>query len=133
MEKIKSDRSILKKFGLGLGTAFLLFTLILFKRHPQTIRVTCLLSFAFYVTTFINPCLLNPIYIITTRVSFVISWFVSRFILTIIFYFLFTPLGLIIKIFRIDLLDRKIDTRKVSYWKKKETNNLGHLRYEKQF
>jgi uncharacterized protein involved in cysteine biosynthesis len=67
------------------------------------------------------------------KVGSVMTWIITRFFLLIIFYFLFTPMGLIIKLLRIDFLDRKIDRRKESYWKEKEKDTLGKLGYEKQF
>jgi hypothetical protein len=133
MDIIKPDKDVLKKFGVSLGIAFLLITLFISWKPPCNIWPTFLLSFMFYLLALIKPSLLKPIYIILMRVGFVITWIFSRFVLLMIFYFLFTPMGLIIRLLRIDLLDSKIDKCKESYWKDKEKNTLGPPGYEKQF
>jgi len=133
MDKIKSDKYVLKKFGVSLGIAFLLITLLISRKSPENIWPTFLLSFIFYVSALIKPSLLRPVYAVFMKVGFIITWIVSRVVLFVIFYFLFTPMGLIIKLLRIDLLDNKIDKHKESYWKKKEKDTLGLSGYEKQF
>jgi len=133
MDKIKSDKYVLKKFGVSSGIAFLLITLLISKRSSGNIWPTFLLSFIFYVSALIKPSLLRPVYAVFMKVGFIITWIASRVVLFVIFYFLFTPMGLIIKLLRIDLLDNKIDKHKESYWKKKEKDTLGLSGYEKQF
>jgi uncharacterized protein involved in cysteine biosynthesis len=133
MDKIKSDKYVLKKFGVSSGIAFLLITLLISRRSPGNIWPTFLLSFIFYVSALIKPSLLRPVYAVFMKAGFIITWIVSRVVLFVVFYFLFTPMGLIIKLLRIDLLDNKIDKHKESYWKKKEKDTLGLSGYEKQF
>lgn len=133
MDMAKSDKYILKKFGISLSIVFLLITLLIFKKSGRFIWPTFLLSFLFFVTALIKPFLLKPVQAILARIGLVMNWIFSRLILFIVFYLLFTPMGLIIKLFRGDLLDRKIEKCKDSYWRKKEKNTLGPLGYEKQF
>jgi hypothetical protein len=42
-------------------------------------------------------------------------------------------MGLSMKLFGVDLLDRKIDKDKESYWKKKEEKEFNPIDYERQF
>jgi len=37
------------------------------------------------------------------------------------------------RLFKVDLLDRKIDKNKESYWKEKEKEDFKPLNYERQF
>jgi hypothetical protein len=67
------------------------------------------------------------------RFAHMLGWVNTRIILCIIFYLLFTPISIGIKILRKDLLDRKLDKRSDSYWKKKEITPLEPLQYERQF
>lgn len=133
MDTIKADKYVLKKFGVSLGIIFLLISLFISRKSPQGIWLTFLLSFLFCISALIKPSVLKPIYIVLMRVGSVMGWIISRLILMIIFYFLFTPMGLIIRLLRIDLLDRKIGRRKESYWREKEKNVSGQSGYEKQF
>jgi len=47
------------------------------------------------------------------------------------FYLVFTPVGLAMRLFRIDLLER--NKNKESYWKKKEKVDFNPLNYERRF
>ncbi len=51
----------------------------------------------------------------------------------LIFYFVFTPIGWILKLLRKDLLDMRIKRGEKSYWRKKDKNEFGTVSYEKQF
>ena len=77
------------------------------------------------------PGFLEPVYIVWMRFASILGWINTRIILVIIFYLVFTPLGLLIRLFRIDLLERgnKLD----SYWKKKEKTGFNPLDYERRF
>lgn len=50
-----------------------------------------------------------------------------------LFYFIFAPMGVVMRIFGIDALDRKIDRGRGSYWKKKEKKEFSLTDYERQF
>lgn len=130
---IKPDKYVLKKFGVSLTIVFLVITFFISRKSPQNIWPTFLLSFVFYLAALIKPTLLKPIHAVLMRVGLVMTWIVSRLVLFIIFYFLLTPIGLIIRLFGTDLLDRKIDKHKESYWRIKEKNTIGTAGYEKQF
>jgi NADH:ubiquinone oxidoreductase subunit 5 (subunit L)/multisubunit Na+/H+ antiporter MnhA subunit len=41
---------------------------------------------------------------------------ILKFLFTIIFFVIITPLGLIIRLFGIDYLDQKLQTERKSYW-----------------
>ena len=58
------------------------------------------------------------------------GWINTRILLLAIFYLLFTPIGIGIKLFGVDLLERKIDKNKDSYWKKRDSLAAD---YERQF
>lgn len=77
--------------------------------------------------------ILKPLYIAWMRLASGLSWINTRLALLIIFYLLFTPIGLIIRLFGIDLLDIRIEKNKESYWKKKEKHEFNALGYERQF
>ena len=79
------------------------------------------------------PKLLKPLYVFWMKLAFVLSWVNTRLILFLMFYLIFTPIGLIIKALRIDLLETKINKEEKTYWKKKEKKEFGLVSYERQF
>jgi hypothetical protein len=133
MEKFNLDKHNLRKFGITMGIACLLITLLLVIRHKYNIMPTTVISGLFFILAFIAPGLLKPIYIFWMRLAFVLSWINTRLILSIIFYLIFTPVGLGMRLFGVDLLDRKIEKNKDSYWINKEKKEFNARDYERQF
>lgn len=133
MEKLKLDKNNLRKFGITMGTAFFVISLLILVRHRHNGFSTSIISALFFIFAFLQPSFLKPIYIIWMGLAFALGWFNTRLILIIIFYLIFTPIGLVMRLFGIDLLDKKIEKNKVTYWRKKESKKFDLLSYEKQF
>ncbi len=133
MEKLNLGKNNLKKFGVTMAAAFLVITLfILFKHKHNPLPIVCV-SLAFFIAALFAPAILKPVYIIWMRLAFVLSWINTRLILCALFYTIFTLIGLGMRLFGIDLLDRKIEKSKGSYWRKKEKKEFSALDYERQF
>ncbi|MCM8795353.1 MAG: SxtJ family membrane protein [Candidatus Omnitrophica bacterium] len=130
MEKININKENLKKFSITMFIALLAFGTILFLRHKNGYIWFYSIGTLLFLLGQFAWWLLKPIYIFWMRLASVLGWINTRLILFIIFYLVFTPIGLGIRLFGIDLLDRKIDKRKDSYWIKKDKKSSG---YEKQF
>jgi hypothetical protein len=64
--------------------------------------------------------------------ALVLAWVNTRIILTLLFYAVFTPIGVIMRLFR-DPLDRRLHDGRVSYWVPKEPEPFDPKRYENQF
>jgi len=133
MEKFNLDKNDLRKFGITMGVSFLIVVLLLTIRHKPNLLPLFSISIIFFISAFMLPALLKPIYILWMRLAFILGWINTRLILSILFYLVFTPIGLVMRLFRVDLLDRKIDKNKESYWRKKEKSGFSPLNYERQF
>ncbi len=106
--------------------------LIYLKRQYFSLPVS-IAAFAFFTSASVFPVVLKPVYVAWMRLAFVLSWINTRLILCLIFYLVFTPIGLAIKLCGRDLLDRKFEKRKVSYWKTKDAAAFNPLDYARQF
>ncbi len=131
MEKIDLNKRNLLKFGITMGIAFLVIAIFVLIRHKHSALPLAIIAVIFSVAAGIAPGFLKPAYIIWMRFAFALSWINTRLILIIIFYLVFTPIGLIMRLCRVDLLERGIDKHKASYWKKKEPGESPG--YERQF
>jgi uncharacterized protein involved in cysteine biosynthesis len=67
------------------------------------------------------------------KLAYVLSWVNTRLLLFLIFYFVFTPIGCILKLLRKDLLEEGISKEGKSYWRKKDKHEFGVASYERQF
>ena len=75
--------------------------------------------------------LLKQIYKAWMCFARILSWINTRIILVILFYLIFAPIGLVMRLLKIDLLERHKD--KESYWKNKERIDFNPLNYERRF
>ena len=133
MEKLNTDKHNLKKFGVSMGLAFSIITLIVYLRQKHIFLPWILVSGVFFASAVLRPAVLRPLYIFWMRLAFALAWINTRLILSLIFYLMLTPIGLAIKLFGIDLLDRRIDRKAGSYWKSKEGLPFDPAGYERQF
>ncbi len=86
-----------------------------------------------FVTTVTYPEAVKPIYRVALFIAHILGWINTRLLLGLIFYLLFTPISLLMKIFGKDLLDRKIDKNAPTYWNMRERTGFDKDRYLKQF
>jgi len=132
MDKLKLDKITLKKFGLTMGVAFLLFSgLFLFRHKPGVAKYSLATSSLFFIAGLIFSFLLKPIYIVWMRFAFILSWVNTRIILIILFYLVFMPVGLLMRLRRKDLLE--INSHGSTYWKEKEKTDSNIINYERRF
>ena len=79
------------------------------------------------------PGTLKAPYKLWMGLAVVLGAFVSRFILCIIFYFVITPIGIIMRLIGKDLLNQNWDKRTPSYWIKKDSTPFDKERYKKLY
>ena len=69
---------------------------------------------------FLIPIILKPIYIGWMSFAIIIGWFMTRFILSLLFYLIVTPIGLITRVLGKDFLELKKEASNGSYWNQRE-------------
>lgn len=73
-------------------------------------------SVLFVVIAFVNPFLLNGFYSFWVKIGEAIGGGVSKVILFILFFCVFSPIAIVLRLFGVDLLSKKINLNKSSYW-----------------
>ena len=80
------------------------------------------------------PPLFRQIYKVWIAFSVILGYFVSRILLSIIFFLVVTPVGLIMRLTGKDPMERKWDPAAPTYWQAKEQEQDPTVeRYERQF
>ena len=77
------------------------------------------------------PNMLQPIKKILDKLIFIIGWLTSILSLLIVFYLIFTPIGVLLRFFGIDFLQQRIDKNTASYWIKRKENVFSKDFYER--
>lgn len=112
------DRKGLRDFGLiGGAIAAGLFGSVLPLIHHQSLpMLPWLIATILWVWALIAPATLNGVYQIWMRIGLVLGWINTRLILTILFYILITPIGLVMRgVFHRDSMARKLDADVKTY------------------
>jgi len=117
IESKKLDNKTLREFGLITGSILVgLFGLLLpwifehnFPKWPWII------AGILWVWALLLPATLNPVYRGWMAVGHVLGWINTRIILGIMFYIIFLPVGLLLKMFGKDPMARKIIKSQESY------------------
>src|SRR4030042_3153366 len=130
MQDYNLDTKDLRKFGITMGIAFAVITFFILFRHKQGIFATLSVSILFFIFAFIMTNLLKPVYILWMKLAFILGWINTRLILIIMFYLVLTPMSIVLRLLGKDLLDRKIDKNRDSYWHKKEAKVFNVSNYE---
>lgn len=133
IKNIKTSNNDLKKFGILIG--IILITIgcfLLFKEHILT-QNFIIIGSLFLIVGFLLPLILKPIYLIWMTFAVILGWFMTRVILSFLFYILMTPIGLIGRIVGKDFIDTKNNKEKSSYWNLRNREFEKNQDYEKQF
>jgi len=133
IKNIKSTTKELKSFGLSIGLALVLLSLFLFWKEKGSYFYFLIIGNVFVILSELYPKILKPIQKPWMMFVTILGFLMSRVILSIIFYIVVTPLGLILRLFGKDFLDLK--TAKSSYWNHRDNieEKVQKENYEKQF
>jgi len=133
MDKLDLQKNNLKKFGMTMGSAFLIISGIVFLRHRHGVQAPVIIAGIFFVLGLAASPILKPVYVVWMRLAFVLNWISTRVILIVLFYLMLTPIGLLMRLLGKDPLDRRIEKNRDTYWHKKEKNIFSSLNCQRQF
>ena len=113
-------RSSEKTFGLVFSLIFLLFSFWPILNGNSIRTLPLVLSIFLLALSFIKPQLLKPFNLLWMKLGETLGKVISPIIMLIIFFIVITPIGLILKIFKKDLLGLNfLNTN--TYWIKRKT------------
>ena len=133
IKNIKSEKSDLQKFGITIGVILLIIAGFLFWKEKESFQIL----FTFGVTLFILgiaiPFILKPIYWIWMIFATILGWIMTRVILSLLFYVIFTLIGLILRSFGKQFIELNWDKTDSTYWNYRSGGVFEKENYEKQF
>ncbi len=122
-----------KKFGLFFTLVFVLTSAYLFYIEFKIISL-CFATLAciFFILSFLKSELLLPFNKIWMRFGFLLGMIVSPIVLGLIFFLIFTPVGIFMRLFGRDELKLKLK-KSESHWKIRDIKNLSAESFKHQF
>ena len=111
----------LKTFALIWSFIFLIVALLPLLDNTAVRLWAIVVMLIFIIIAFIKPYLLNSFYKIWVKLGEFIGNIISKVVMFVLFYGMFTPIAFILKLLNKDLLKKKLDKTRSSYWIKTET------------
>lgn len=130
---IKESKKDLRKFGLTVGGVLLLIAAFLFYFEKPSAIYFGVIGGVLLVSGLTIPQMLKPLNKVWMGLAIVLGFFMSRLILTILFYFALTPISIIAKLARKKFITLKYDKSAKTYWEKRTIIKKKQLDYERQF
>ena len=133
IKNIKSEKSDLRKFGITVGLILMIVSGFLFWKEKESFQIFLAIGITLFLTAIAIPSVLKPVYWIWMIFAIILGWFMTRLILSLLFYVVFTSIGLTLRLFGKQFLELRWDKSKDSYWNYRTTEHLKKENYEKQF
>ena len=133
IKNIKSKKSDLRNFGIIVGIILLVISGFLFWKEKESFQIFLAIGIILFLTSIALPSVLKPVYWIWMIFAIILGWFMTRVILSLLFYVVFTSIGLTLRFFGKQFLELRWDKSKESYWNFRTNEHLKKENYEKQF
>ena len=115
----------LKKFGFVMALAFTLLAGVLFWRHGWAAPYVAMLPVFFLPAAVFAPNSLRAVEHYWMLFGEKMSIVMTFLILTVMYYVLITPLGVILRLMGKDLLSLKLEPTASTYWEKTDPSGSG--------
>jgi hypothetical protein len=130
---IKESKKDLRKFGLTVGGVLLLIAALLFYfEKPSAIYFTIIGGFLF-LSGLVIPQILKPLNKTWMGLAIILGFFMSRIIITVLFYLALTPISIIAKLVGKKFMILNFDKSAKTYWEKRTIIQKKQIDYERQF
>lgn len=128
----KSDEAV-KKTGLTVGVVLILVSLLLWYLGKTSFVYFSSIGGLFVIFSFIAIPVLRPFHKLWMMLALLMGFVMSRVILTLLYYLVLTPIGLLAKIIGKKFMPLGFDKSVTTYWEKRENVIKHQIDYERQF
>jgi len=114
MDNIKIGSN--KNFGIVFFLVFLLISIYPLTNNENVRYWSLIVSLIFLILGLLNSAILSPLNKLWFKFGILLGKIVSPLVMGIIFFLVVTPIGLLMKIFKKDLLNLTFNDKKKTYW-----------------
>ncbi len=133
IQKLKLTKLELKKFAVTMAVVLGIFSALAWWKSSVAFPYLLAVALAFLAVGFIAPSALKHVYKGWMTIAIVMGFFMTKVILSLLFYSTFTIIGLIQRLSGKDLLDKELEENAESYWKPYERPEDAKRQLERQF
>jgi hypothetical protein len=124
--KISSNRS----FGIVFFIAFVIYGIWPLISYDSIRYWSLFISLIFLFLGLLNSKILTPLNILWSKLGIILGSIIAPIVMCLVFFAVVTPIGLFMRIINKDLLSKKYNKEKKTYWIKRD-KTIGSMK--KQF
>lgn len=106
----------LRKFGITMAVAFGAIAALFWWRNKSFWPILACIALGFLTPALVSPAMLRPIEWGWMKFAGVLGYVMTRVLLTLTFFVVITPLGVISRLVGKDLLDIRRQPNRTSFW-----------------
>lgn len=133
LKHIDTSEKSVKKTGITVGVVLILISLLLWYLSKTSFVYFSITGGLFVILAFIAIPVLRPFHKLWMMLALAMGFVMSRVILTILYYLILTPIGLIAKLVGKKFMPLGFDKNAKTYWEKREHPVKQQIDYERQF
>ena len=133
LKHIDNSNEAVKKTGISVGVVLILISLLLWYLGKTSFIYFSIIGGLSVILAFIAIPVLRPFHRLWMMLALVMGFVMSRVILTVLYYFILTPIGLLAKIVGKKFMPLGFDKNAKTYWEKRENIVKQQIDYERQF
>lgn len=124
-----------KSFGVTFASVFALLSAWQFYRHGMAVGpvATTVAALGFLAAAFAAPTVLRPLNLLWSKFGILLHRVVNPLIMGLLFFFVFTPIGVAMRLFGADPLRLRKKTDANSYWIVRAEENVEQSSMNNQF
>jgi hypothetical protein len=128
----KSDEAV-KKTGLTVGVVLILISLLLWYLGKTSFIYFSIIGGLFIILAIVAIPVLRPFHKLWMMLALLMGFVMSRVILSLLYYLILTPIGLIAKIVGKKFMPLGFDKKVATYWEKRDVTVKQQIDYDRQF
>jgi len=129
----KEEAAQIRKFSAAMAVFLAILATISLLRGHGTYVGLYIAAAAFLVLGLPFPIAMKPVYWAWMKFAGALGWFNTRLLLGLVFYLMFTPIALCLRLLGKDMLDLKLEPDRASYWHIRDRKPPEPDSYERQF
>ena len=120
----------LRSFAIGLAVILTLIASVQFLKSKAVFPYLAAAGIVAFIIAFFFPVKIKPVYMLFSRLGYCMGWLMTRIILAVLFFFVFTVMGLSMRLFGKRFLNIKFPQHPQSLWITAENKDTN---FEEQF
>jgi hypothetical protein len=133
IKQIDQSVAALRKFGLSVGSVLSIAGGIMYLADWQGFIWFLLSGILLVLAGYVSPRILKPINLVWMGIAVILGFIMTRVILSLLYYFVLTPIGFIARISGKRFLTTNFDKGAGTYWEKRGEEAFKQIDYEMQF